>query len=100
MITLTPENTKKLTRLEQLLLERKKLEEDTKVKKKQLVENATTKKAQLEAQIRDKQNRQRKTERKIDTRRKILLGTTLESMVEAGEITEAELLSELDKHLT
>jgi len=100
MTTQTPETAKKLTRLEQLLLEKKKLEEETKAKKKQLIEDANTKKAQLEAQIRNKQNSQRKAERKLDTRRKILVGATFLSMVETGKITEAELSIALDAYLT
>lgn len=54
----------------------------------------------LKEQLKKEKSKQATRERKIDTRKKILLGAMLMHWVEVGEVSEADLLKGLDKFLT
>ena len=56
------------------------------------------KKAQLEARIQAETAKDKVRQRKIDTRKKIVIGGTVLSMIKRGEMTEERLLNMLDKH--
>lgn len=56
------------------------------------------KKAQLEARIQAETAKDKVKQRKLDTRKKIVIGGTVLSMLKNGEMTEERLLKMLDKH--
>jgi hypothetical protein len=56
------------------------------------------KKAQLEARIQAETTKDKVRERKLETRRKIVIGGTILSMIKSGEMGEERLLTMLDKH--
>lgn len=56
------------------------------------------KKAQLEARIQAEKTKDKVRERKLETRRKIVIGGTILSMIKSGEMEEERLLTMLDKH--
>lgn len=55
---------------------------------------------ELKEQLRQEKAKENTRQRKIDTRKKILLGAMLMHWVETGEFNEADLLKGLDKFLT
>jgi hypothetical protein len=56
------------------------------------------KKAQLEARIQIETAKDKVKQRKLDTRKKIVIGGTVLSMIKIGDMTEERLLNMLDKH--
>lgn len=58
------------------------------------------KREQLNAQIQKERNKQTQQQRKEDTRRKILLGALMISMLKKGELDEKKILKRLDGFLT
>lgn len=58
------------------------------------------KREQLNAQIQKERNKHTQQQRKEDTRRKILLGALMMSMIKKGELDEKKILKKLDGFLT
>ena len=62
------------------------------------LEKLKAKKSQLEARIQAETAKDKVRERKLEIRRKIVIGGTILSMIKSGEMTEGRLLNMLDKH--
>ena len=62
------------------------------------LEKLKAKKFQLEARIQAETAKDKIRERKLETRRKIVIGGTILSMIKSGEMEEERLLTMLDKH--
>jgi len=62
------------------------------------LEKLKAKKSQLEARIQAETAKDKVRERKLETRRKIVIGGTILSMIKSGEMEEERLLTMLDKH--
>ena len=58
------------------------------------------KREQLNAQIQKERNKLSSQQRKEDTRRKILLGALMMSMMKKGELDEKKIMKKLDGFLT
>ena len=58
------------------------------------------KREQLNAQIQKERNKHTQQQRKEDTRRKILLGALMMSMMKKGELDEKKIMKRLDGFLT
>ena len=59
------------------------------------------KQARIKAELQRLDARERQAERKLDTRRKILLGALLQDLMDRGEVvtTEAEVMAHLERFL-
>jgi hypothetical protein len=55
--------------------------------------------AKLQDEIKTKAKALREEERRLETRKKVLLGVVLQAWVDEGKVSEAELLAGLDKYL-
>ncbi len=55
---------------------------------------------QAKARLQMAKSREREKARRLETRRKILLGSLLQSMTQRGEVSEAVLRARLDEFLT
>lgn len=66
---------------------------------KEKIERLEDERRQLTARIQDLKARQAASERKRDTRRKVLVGAVVLAAVEAGEFSRGELLGLLDRRL-
>jgi type IV secretory pathway VirB10-like protein len=55
--------------------------------------------AKLQEEIKTKAKALREEERRLETRKKVLLGVVLQAWVDEGKVNEAELQAGLDKHL-
>jgi hypothetical protein len=64
------------------------------------IEEIQKKIAQLQEQLKQKQQKKRGTERKQDTKRKILLGALLQSWMEQGVVSEQKIQEGLDSFLS
>lgn len=64
------------------------------------VEKMKERRDKLTAQIKRQQAREKERQRKQDTRRKILIGSITQKMIERGEIQEETLYRYADKMLT
>ncbi len=64
------------------------------------LEQLLKKQEELKAQIRKEKNKLSQAERKLDTRRKILLGALMMDMMKKGELDEKKILKRLDGFLT
>ncbi len=64
------------------------------------LEQLLKKQEELKAQIRKEKNKLDQAERKLDTRRKILLGSLMMDMMNKGELDEKKILKRLDGFLT
>ncbi|MGI2906154.1 hypothetical protein [Tolypothrix sp. VBCCA 56010] len=53
----------------------------------------------LQEEIKTKAKALREEERRLETRKKVLLGVVLQAWVDEGKVSEAELQAGLDKHL-
>ena len=64
------------------------------------LEQLLKKQEELKAQIRKEKNKLSQAERKLDTRRKILLGSLMIDMMKKGELDEKKIMKRLDGFLT
>ena len=64
------------------------------------LEQLLKKQEELKAQIHKEKNKLSQAERKLDTRRKILLGALMMDMMKKGELDEKKILKRLDGFLT
>ena len=64
------------------------------------LEELLKKREQLNAQIQKERNKLSSQQRKEDTRRKILLGALMMSMMKKGELDEKKIMKRLDRFLT
>ena len=64
------------------------------------LEQLLKKQEELKAQIRKEKNKLSQAERKLDTRRKILLGALMMDMMNKGELDEKNILKRLDGFLS
>ena len=64
------------------------------------LEQLLKKQEELKAQIRKEKNKLDQAERKLDTRRKILLGALMMDMMNKGELDEKNILKRLDDFLS
>ncbi len=64
------------------------------------LEQLLKKQEELKAQIRKEKNKLDLAERKLDTRRKILLGSLMMDMMKKGELDEKKILKRLDGFLS
>ena len=55
--------------------------------------------AQLQARINAEQQKKKSKERKLETRKKIVIGGTLLAMVKSGELSQGRLDKMLDKNI-
>ena len=64
------------------------------------LEQLLKKQEELKAQIRKEKNKLSQAERKLDTRRKILLGALMMDMMKKGELDEKKIMKRLDSFLS
>ena len=64
------------------------------------LEQLLKKQEELKAQIRKEKNKLSQAERKLDTRRKILLGALMIEMIKKGELDEKKIMKRLDSFLS
>ena len=64
------------------------------------LEQLLRKQEELKAQIRKEKNKLSQSERKQDTRRKILLGALMMDMMKKGDLDEKKIMKRLDGFLT
>ena len=64
------------------------------------LEQLLKKQEELKAQIRKEKNKLSQQERKLDTRRKILLGALMMDMMKKGELDEKKIMKRLDGFLS
>ena len=64
------------------------------------LEQLLKKQEELKAQIRKEKNKLSQAERKLDTRRKILLGALMMDMMKKGELDEKKIMKRLDGFLS
>ena len=64
------------------------------------IEVLRQKKAQLEARLSELQNAKTKEERKLDAKRKIIIGACIQDRIQRGLVSEAELAEWLNPFVT
>ena len=69
-------------------------------KREDRIEKLEAKKQQIDAQIDKLKALNSEEKRKLDTRKKILLGSWVLNQIDNGEIAEEEVMAKMDKYLT
>ncbi len=64
------------------------------------LEKMKAQQAQLQARINAEQQKEKDKQRKLDTRKKIVIGGTLLAMVKSGELSQERLDNMLDKNIS